>query len=90
VCERCQNLDDVLGTGGKGQGDGLPREPQKFVLTGHRSRITKLALHPSYSLVASAGEDACIRIWDYEQGEHERTLKSHTGKVSYVAFSPNG
>jgi len=91
VCERCADLDSVLGTGtGKGMGDGMPREPQKYVLTGHRARVTKVAMHPMYNLCASAGEDAAIRIWDYEQGEHERTLKSHSGKVSFVAFSPNG
>ena len=69
-------------------GDGLPREPEKFVLPGHRGRITKLAIHPTYSMVASASEDASIRIWDFEQGEHERTLKSHIGMVNCVTFSP--
>ena len=69
-------------------GDGLPREPEKGVLTGHRARITKIALHPTYSLCASASEDTHIRLWDYEQGEHERTLKGHTGMVNCVAFSP--
>ena len=67
VCERCADLDNVLGGGiGKGMGDGLPREPQKYTLTGHRARVTKLAIHPMYNLVASAGEDATIRIWDFE------------------------
>ena len=70
-------------------GDGLPREPEKCVLSGHRARITKIALHPLFSLVASASEDTHIRLWDYEQGDHERTLKGHSGMVTSVSFSPN-
>ena len=60
VCEKCESLEAALGTAGTGKniGDGLPREPAKYILSGHRARVTKLALHPSYSVVASAGEDA--------------------------------
>lgn len=59
VCEKCESLEAALGTGGgKNVGDGLPREPSKYMLSGHRARVTSLALHPSYSVVASAGEDA--------------------------------
>ena len=47
-------------------------------------------MHPIYSIVATASEDASIKLWDYEQGELEHTMKSHTGIVSYIAFHPNG
>ena len=52
--------------------------------------MTKVVSHPLYSIVASCSEDATIRLWDYEQGEHERTLKGHSGMVNYVAFHPTG
>jgi platelet-activating factor acetylhydrolase IB subunit alpha len=71
-------------------GDGLPREPEKYTLQGHRGKITKLVLHPFYNIVASASEDASIRIWDYDSGEQEHTLKSHSGIVNFIAFNPNG
>ena len=71
-------------------GDGLPREPAKYTMQGHRSKITKIVVHPFYNLVASASEDASIRLWDFEQGEHERTLKSHAGMVTFLAFNTNG
>lgn len=77
----------------KGQhsvGDGLPREPEKFTLRGHKSRVTKVAMHPIYSDVASASEDGTVKIWDYEQGELTHTMKGHTGSVNYVAYHPNG
>ena len=41
-------------------------------------------------MVATASEDASIKLWDYEQGELENTLKSHTGIVNYIAFHPGG
>lgn len=85
-------LPDGLG-GGAGQrtvGDGLPREPEKYTLEGHRGNVTKVAMHPMWSFVASASEDATIRLWDFEQGEHERTLKGHAGVVKFVAFHQNG
>ena len=71
-------------------GDGLPREPAKYSMQGHRAKITKIVVHPFYNLVASASEDASIRLWDFEQGEHERTLKSHAGMVTFLAFNSNG
>lgn len=47
-------------------GDGLPKMPEKFCLLGHRQRITKVAIHPVYTIVASASEDGSIKMWDYE------------------------
>lgn len=47
-------------------------------------------MHPIYSDVASSSEDGSIKIWDYEAGELNNTMKGHTGTVNYVAFHPNG
>ena len=33
--------------------------------------ITKVQIHPIYSVVATASSDASIKLWDYEQGENE-------------------
>lgn len=68
-------------------GDGLPKEPAKYKMFGHKGKITKIVVHPFYNIVASASEDASIRIWDMEQGEHDRTLKSHAGMVNFLAFN---
>jgi len=59
-------------------------------LKGHKSCITKVAIHPIYSDVASSSEDGSVKLWDYDQGELSHTLKGHTGKVNYVTFHPNG
>jgi len=66
----------------------LPRAPPKFVLEGHRGRVACVALHPKYALLASGCEDGSVKIWDYEQGELERTLKAHTRAVHGACFAP--
>ncbi|KAA1469359.1 miller-Dieker lissencephaly protein [Dentipellis sp. KUC8613] len=72
------------------QTDWVPRSPAAHVLTGHRSPVSKVAFHPTYSLLASASEDATVKIWDWETGEFERTLKGHTKAVQDVDFDHKG
>ncbi|KAF3165126.1 protein with putative role during mitosis [Orbilia oligospora] len=59
----------------------LPRAPARHTLTGHRDPINAIAFHPVFSVVASAAEDATIKVWDWEHGELEQTLKGHTKAV---------
>jgi platelet-activating factor acetylhydrolase IB subunit alpha len=70
--------------------DWIPRGPEKFAMERHRSPITKVAFHPVFSTLASSSEDNTIMIWDYETGEHERTLKGHTKAVQDICFDPKG
>ncbi|KAG6335028.1 hypothetical protein ID866_4054 [Astraeus odoratus] len=72
------------------QADWVPRAPAAHVLTGHRQSITRVAFHPQYSLLASASEDATVKIWDWETGEFERTLKGHQKVVNDVEFDHRG
>lgn len=84
-------------TGGGGQfrdkrspAEWIPQPPQRHHLEGHRETINRVILHPVFSLVCSASDDATIKIWDYESGDHEKTLKGHTDSVQDLAFDPNG
>ena len=72
------------------QTDWVPRAPAAYVLKGHRSQVVKVAFHPTFNLLASASEDATIKIWDWETGEFERTLKGHTRHVNDVDFDSKG
>lgn len=76
--------------GGGGSERTLPRGPAKTTLNGHRAPITAVAVHPKYSILASASEDTTVKIWDYETAQYERTLKGHTGAVTSVAFDAAG
>eukprot|EP01102_Stenamoeba_stenopodia_P008658 TRINITY_DN2516_c0_g1_i2.p1 TRINITY_DN2516_c0_g1~~TRINITY_DN2516_c0_g1_i2.p1 ORF type:complete len:402 (+),score=72.61 TRINITY_DN2516_c0_g1_i2:329-1534(+) len=70
--------------------EGLPRPPAAHELTGHRNNITSVVFHPVFSQIASASEDATVKIWDYESGEFERTLKGHTNAVQDIAYDHSG
>ncbi|KZP12726.1 dynein regulator [Athelia psychrophila] len=72
------------------QTDWIPRAPAAHVLTGHRLPITGVAFHPQYSILASSSEDATVKIWDWETGELERTLKGHTKAIQDVDFDHKG
>lgn len=62
----------------------------KHVLSGHRDRVNAISFHPRYSVIASAGEDAMLKVWDWETGELERTLKGHTMAIKDCEFDSKG
>lgn len=70
--------------------DWIPRPPERYELTGHRAPITRVVFHPVYSLIISCSEDATIKVWDYESGDFEKTLKGHTDAVQDVTFDHTG
>jgi len=69
----------------------IPRSPARHTLQSHRSPVTCVAFHPVFSSLASGSEDYTIKIWDWELGELERTVKGHTKAVLDVDFGgPRG
>ncbi|CAJ0968844.1 unnamed protein product [Ranitomeya imitator] len=68
----------------------IPRPPEKYALSGHRSPVTRVIFHPVFSVMVTASEDATIKVWDYETGDFERTLKGHTDSVQDISFDHSG
>ena len=58
-------------------------------LLGHSDDVSSTAFSPDGRLLATAGRDRTVRIWDPGTGRELRTLK-HERPVTAVAFSPDG
>ena len=40
----------------------IPRPPERYTLSGHRSPITRVIFHPTFRVMVSSSEDATIRV----------------------------
>ena len=63
---------------------------QKVVrrFAGHRDILYSAIISPNRRLVATAGYDQRIQIWDFDTGEMLRELTGHNGAVYDLAFDP--
>jgi WD40 repeat protein len=59
-------------------------------LTGHTDAANAVAFSPDGKLLASAGNDEKVRLWDVASGELHGPALIHDTRVYAVAFSPNG
>ncbi len=62
----------------------------KYVLSGANSPITALAMGPEGAVLAAAGEDKVVRLWDLGTGKLRASLSGHTGAVNQLRFSARG
>ncbi|OAQ99745.1 hypothetical protein LLEC1_04377 [Akanthomyces lecanii] len=69
----------------------IPASQPKFHLASHTDSVNCVAFHHVFSSLASGSDDCTIKIWDWELGELERTIKAHTQAVRDVDFGgPKG
>lgn len=65
-------------------------ENRSVDLTGHVDVVSAIAFNPDGTILASAGRDAEILLWDVASGERLGTLSGHAGAIRDLAFSPDG
>ena len=70
---------------------GMPEaDPPHRTLWGHAASASCVAYSPDGSLIASAGHDNVVNIWDSQSGTLIKTLRGHGGRVRSCTFSPDG
>ena len=65
-------------------------DPEPATLKGHKDVVTSFSFSPDGKTLASASEDATIKLWDAATGKEQATLKGHKQRVMSVVFSPDG
>jgi WD40 repeat protein len=65
-------------------------QPALELQAGHAGSVFGLSFSPKGRLLASAGSDGSIKIWDLRGGRELRTLSGHAGQATSVAFNPDG
>ncbi|MCP4687835.1 MAG: AAA family ATPase, partial [Desulfobacterales bacterium] len=70
--------------------NGLPGARRLFRLRGHEAGVNEMAWSPDGETLASASDDAHIRLWSASTGEPVRKLEGGGGAVISVDWSPDG
>ena len=65
-------------------------DPERMTILAHKGAVEDLKFSPDGALLATAGMDKVVRLWDRESGRELRTLEGHTNVLSSLSFHPQG
>lgn len=69
---------------------GFSQQPELVVQTGHAGMITTVAFSPNGSLLASAGSDGTVKIWDLQTGKQLRSIYGDSAPIASICISSDG
>jgi WD40 repeat protein len=69
---------------------GFCQDVELSVQTGHSGPIRAIAFSPGDDIIASAGDDNKIILWDFFTSKQFSALPGHTGSITAVSFHPSG
>ena len=69
--------------------DAITVELQRSLI-GHIDEVSSVAFSSDGSMLASAGLDGTVQLWDIETGARIRLLTRRFAWIDSVAFSPDG
>ncbi len=61
-----------------------------YSLSGHKARVTSVAVTPDGRYVVSGSWDQTVKVWNIRKGREKQTLIGHKGYVTAVAVTQDG
>ena len=66
------------------------RKPDRIIADADVARVAAVAFNQNGSILATAGDDKVVKLWDASKGVLVGVLAGHSGHISSVSFSKDG